>query len=113
MHHLLLYCIQISLNLFSEKVKSCLYICSPSLLGMLWEVTDADIDKMTANFMSNWIPSTSERPWTEVDINSWSSGTLSKYYYMENSSSLFIFLNTFDEFFVIKFYRIHKDHSKE
>jgi len=84
MHHLLLCCIQISLNSFSKNVKSHIYICSPSLLGMLWEVTDADIDKMTANFMSNWIPSTSERPWTEVDINSWSSGTLSKYY-SENS----------------------------
>lgn len=44
---------------------------------MLWEVTDTDIDKMTAQFMSNWIPSSSERPWTEVDIESWSSGTLS------------------------------------
>lgn len=44
---------------------------------MLWEVTDADIDKMTAYFMSNWIPSSSERSWTEVDIDSWSSGTLS------------------------------------
>ncbi|RLU20460.1 hypothetical protein DMN91_007070 [Ooceraea biroi] len=53
-----------------------LIACSPCLLGMLWEVTDADIDTMTANFMSNWIPSTAERSWTEVDIASWSSGTL-------------------------------------
>ncbi|KMQ88430.1 separin [Lasius niger] len=53
-----------------------LIACSPCLLGMLWEVTDADIDKMTAYFMSNWIPSSSERSWTEVDIDSWSSGTL-------------------------------------
>jgi len=93
-------------------MKSHIYIYSPSLLGMLWEVTDADIDKMTASFMSNWIPSTSERPWTEVDINSWSSGTLSKYY-MKNNSSLFISLNTLDEFFVIKSYRIHKERSKK
>lgn len=44
---------------------------------MLWEVTDADIDKMTANFISNWIPSSSEKSWAEVDIDSWNSGTLS------------------------------------
>lgn len=43
---------------------------------MLWEVTDADIDKMTANFMSNWIPSSSEKSWTEVDKDKWISGTL-------------------------------------
>ncbi|XP_025996692.1 separin isoform X2 [Solenopsis invicta] len=53
-----------------------LIACSPCLLGMLWTVTDADIDKMTANFMSNWIPSSSEKSWAEVDVDSWSSGTL-------------------------------------
>ncbi|GAB1864710.1 separase [Camponotus japonicus] len=53
-----------------------LIACSPCLLGMLWEVTDVDIDKMTAHFISNWIPSSSERSWTEVDIDSWTSGTL-------------------------------------
>lgn len=52
-------------------------ILSPCLLGMLWEITDADIDKMTTNFMSNWIPSSSEKSWAEVDVDSWSSGTLS------------------------------------
>ncbi|XP_020292023.1 separin isoform X2 [Pseudomyrmex gracilis] len=53
-----------------------LIACSPCLLGMLWEVTDADIDKMTANFISSWIPSSSEKSWAEVDLNSWLSGTL-------------------------------------
>ncbi|KAG5330739.1 ESPL1 protein, partial [Acromyrmex charruanus] len=53
-----------------------LIACSPCLLGMLWEVTDADIDKMTANFMSNWIPSSSEKSWTEIDKDKWISGTL-------------------------------------
>ncbi|XP_011692442.1 PREDICTED: separin isoform X3 [Wasmannia auropunctata] len=53
-----------------------LIACSPCLLGMLWEITDADIDKMTTNFMSNWIPSSSEKSWAEVDVDSWSSGTL-------------------------------------
>ncbi|KAL6266836.1 hypothetical protein P5V15_003665 [Pogonomyrmex californicus] len=51
-----------------------LIACSPCLLGMLWEVTDVDIDKMTTNFMSNWIPSSSKKSWAEVDIDSWSSG---------------------------------------
>ncbi|XP_076756318.1 extra spindle pole bodies like 1, separase [Xylocopa sonorina] len=49
---------------------------SPAVLGMLWEVTDADTDKMTTNFISNWIPSPLNRPWTDVDINMWCSGTL-------------------------------------
>ncbi|KAG7205214.1 hypothetical protein KM043_018299 [Ampulex compressa] len=49
---------------------------SPCVLGMLWEVTDADIDKMTANFISSWIPSSCDRPWSEVDTNAWCSGTL-------------------------------------
>ncbi|XP_076168881.1 extra spindle pole bodies like 1, separase isoform X2 [Ptiloglossa arizonensis] len=49
---------------------------SPCVLGMLWEVTDADIDKMTTNFISNWIPSPMNRPWTDVDINMWCAGTL-------------------------------------
>ncbi|XP_015437312.1 PREDICTED: separin [Dufourea novaeangliae] len=49
---------------------------SPCVLGMLWEVTDADIDKMTANFISNWIPSQLNRSWADVDINMWCAGTL-------------------------------------
>ncbi|KAL6436522.1 hypothetical protein ACFW04_004774 [Cataglyphis niger] len=53
-----------------------LIACSPCLLGMLWEVTDFDIDKMTAHFMSNWVPSISERSWADVDIDNWNSGTL-------------------------------------
>ncbi|XP_026299547.1 separin isoform X2 [Apis mellifera] len=49
---------------------------SPCVLGMLWEVTDADTDKMTTNFISNWIPSPLNRPWTDVDINMWCLGIL-------------------------------------
>ncbi|CAK9799037.1 Espl1 [Anthophora quadrimaculata] len=49
---------------------------SPCVLGMLWEVTDADIDKMTTNFISNWIPSPTNRSWADVDINMWCAGTL-------------------------------------
>ncbi|KOC62271.1 Separin [Habropoda laboriosa] len=49
---------------------------SPCVLGMLWEVTDADIDRMTTNFISNWIPSPINRSWADVDINMWCAGTL-------------------------------------
>ncbi|CAL7940926.1 unnamed protein product [Xylocopa violacea] len=58
---------------------------SPSVLGMLWEVTDADIDKMTTNFISNWIPSPLNRPWTDVDISMWCSGTLKFLQYPQKS----------------------------
>lgn len=44
---------------------------------MLWEVTDADIDKMTTNFISNWIPSPLKRSWNDVDFNTRCEGTLS------------------------------------
>ncbi|XP_011867802.1 PREDICTED: separin [Vollenhovia emeryi] len=53
-----------------------LIACSPCLLGMLWEVTDVDIDKMTTNFLSNWIPSFSEKSWAEIDMDSWCHGVL-------------------------------------
>nr|XP_033342266.1 separin isoform X1 [Megalopta genalis] len=47
---------------------------SPCVLGMLWEVTDADTDKMTANFISSWIPSLTSSSWADVDINLWCQG---------------------------------------
>lgn len=53
-----------------------LIACSACVLGMLWEVTDGDVDRMTASFISNWIPSPAERPWTDVNINKWSNGVL-------------------------------------
>ncbi|XP_046741306.1 separin isoform X2 [Diprion similis] len=53
-----------------------LIACSPCILGMLWEVTDFDVDRLTANFIGNWIPSPAPRPWSEVKINEWSNGIL-------------------------------------
>ncbi|KAF7393198.1 hypothetical protein HZH66_009031 [Vespula vulgaris] len=47
---------------------------SPCVLGMQWEVTDSDIDKMTASFISTWIPSSAERSWSHVDIDAWCQG---------------------------------------
>ncbi|KAK0182022.1 hypothetical protein PV327_000194 [Microctonus hyperodae] len=48
--------------------------CSPNVLGMLWEVTDVDTDKMTTTFISNWIPSKASRPWHDIDLDQWSNG---------------------------------------
>ncbi|XP_043273474.1 separin [Venturia canescens] len=53
-----------------------LIACSPCMLGMLWEVTDGDIDRMTARFMSEWIPSDPGKSWSNVDINKWCEGIL-------------------------------------
>lgn len=53
-----------------------LIACSPCTLGMLWEVTDGDVDRLTANFIANWIPSPAPRPWSDVKINEWCSGIL-------------------------------------
>ncbi|XP_014216044.1 separin [Copidosoma floridanum] len=53
-----------------------LMACSPCILGMLWEVTDGDIDRMTAEFMSKWIPSKVKKPWSDVDKVSWNRGLI-------------------------------------
>lgn len=53
------------------------YAFSPSVLGMQWEVTDSDIDKVTTNFISTWIPSSTKRSWSDVDIDAWCHGNLS------------------------------------
>ena len=45
---------------------------------MLWEVTDGDIDKMTAKFMSLWISSSAKRAWSDVDQQSWHTGKIGK-----------------------------------
>ncbi|XP_058802521.1 separin [Phymastichus coffea] len=50
--------------------------CSPCILGMLWEVTDGDIDRMTANFLSKWIPSSAKRSWSDVNLSLWNQGKL-------------------------------------
>lgn len=46
------------------------------MLGMLWEVTDCDIDLMTAHFMSLWIPSKAEHSWKAIVEKSWCQGTI-------------------------------------
>ena len=56
-----------------------MFFCSPCILGMLWEVTDVDIDRMTTEFISNWIPSSAEKPWSDVDLAAWSKGSIGKF----------------------------------
>ncbi|XP_066594805.1 uncharacterized protein Sse [Prorops nasuta] len=48
---------------------------SPCILGMLWEITDTDVDRVTTNFMSSWIPSKAKKPWSDVNADAWCSGT--------------------------------------
>ncbi|KAI4480693.1 hypothetical protein M0802_014165 [Mischocyttarus mexicanus] len=50
---------------------------SPCVLGMQWEITDSDIDKMTASFISTWIPSSPGRSWSHVDTDAWCKGNFS------------------------------------
>lgn len=38
---------------------------------MLWEVTDTDTDVLTADFISNWIPSKAPIHWKYVDKTKW------------------------------------------
>ena len=44
---------------------------------MLWEITDGDCDKLTAAFMSNWIPSKKEQSWSSINLAEWDNGILS------------------------------------
>jgi hypothetical protein len=58
------------------------FFFSPCILGMLWEVTDGDIDKMTAEFISNWISSTAKRSWADVNQALWHQGIIGKFIYI-------------------------------
>lgn len=46
---------------------------------MLWEVTDGDCDKLTARFMSEWIPNAKKEPWSSVDLVKWENGNIGMY----------------------------------
>ncbi|KAF7280237.1 extra spindle pole bodies like 1, separase [Rhynchophorus ferrugineus] len=46
----------------------------PCVVGMLWEVTDIDTDVLTAEFISNWIPSKASIHWSNLDKASWTKG---------------------------------------
>lgn len=68
-------------------IKIFVTIFSPCNLGMLWEITDGDCDKLTARFMSEWIPSEKKEPWSSVDLTKWESGNLGWYiFFLQNKS---------------------------
>lgn len=52
---------------------------SPCNLGMLWEVTDGDCDRLTASFISQWIPCEGKESWSTIDKSKWESGNLGSY----------------------------------
>lgn len=55
--------------------------CSPCLLGMIWEITDLAADKLTVNFITNFLPSASKNVWKYIDDDRWSKG------FIENEKS--------------------------
>ncbi|KAL0818068.1 hypothetical protein ABMA28_008604 [Loxostege sticticalis] len=49
---------------------------SPMVVGMLWEVTDLEVDKMVSTLMSLYVPSDAAVPWPSVGKAKWSQGVL-------------------------------------
>ncbi|XP_063833364.1 uncharacterized protein LOC135082497 [Ostrinia nubilalis] len=49
---------------------------SPMVVGMLWEVTDLEVDKMVSTLMSLYVPSNAPVPWPSVGKAKWSQGVL-------------------------------------
>ncbi|XP_075984062.1 extra spindle pole bodies like 1, separase [Anticarsia gemmatalis] len=48
----------------------------PTVVGMLWEVTDLEVDKVVSTLMSLCVPSDAPVPWTSVGKTKWSQGIL-------------------------------------
>ncbi|XP_052752014.1 uncharacterized protein LOC113509441 [Galleria mellonella] len=49
---------------------------SPMVVGMLWEVTDLEVDKMVSTLVSLYVPSTAAPAWPSVGKTKWSQGQL-------------------------------------
>ncbi|XP_026332440.1 separin homolog sep-1-like, partial [Hyposmocoma kahamanoa] len=49
---------------------------SPMVVGMLWEVTDLEVDKVVSTLLSLYVPSTAPLPWAAVGKAKWSQGIL-------------------------------------
>ncbi|XP_063368810.1 uncharacterized protein LOC134657186 [Cydia amplana] len=49
---------------------------SPMVVGMLWEVTDLEVDKMVSTLVSLYVPSDAPVPWPSVGKANWSKGEL-------------------------------------
>lgn len=54
-----------------ECISSKIFLHSPCVVGMLWEVTDVDTDVLTSDFISYWIPSEAPVHWRYVDKLKW------------------------------------------
>ncbi|RVE45534.1 hypothetical protein evm_009799 [Chilo suppressalis] len=49
---------------------------SPMVVGMLWEVTDLEVDKMVSTLVSLCVPSEAPLPWPQVGKQAWNQGVL-------------------------------------
>lgn len=49
---------------------------SPMVVGMLWEVTDLEVDKLVSTLLALYIPSNAPVTWDKVGKSQWSSGIL-------------------------------------
>ncbi|KAJ2942982.1 hypothetical protein O0L34_g15173 [Tuta absoluta] len=49
---------------------------SPMVVGMLWEVTDLEVDKVVSTLVSLYVPSEASIPWHSVGKAKWSQGVL-------------------------------------
>ncbi|KAM3959521.1 extra spindle pole bodies like 1, separase [Aphomia sociella] len=49
---------------------------SPMVVGMLWEVTDLEVDKMVSSLVALYVPSSATPAWPSVGKGKWSQGIL-------------------------------------
>lgn len=50
------------------------------VVGMLWEVTDLEVDKVISTLLSLFVPSEAPVAWANVGKAKWSHGVLGKIY---------------------------------
>nr|CAH7756667.1 unnamed protein product [Callosobruchus chinensis] len=81
---LLFGCGSVKNNRLDPQVEMCasyhhyLMAKCPSVVGMLWEVTDIETDVLTTNFLSNWIPSEAPIHWKYVEKSNWTKAVSDK-----------------------------------
>lgn len=46
------------------------------VIGMLWEVTDLEVDKLVSTLIALYVPSKAPVPWDKVGKSQWSEGVL-------------------------------------
>lgn len=45
--------------------------CSPAVLGLIWHVTDLDLDRLTSKCLSSWLDLWSTARRADIDDNRW------------------------------------------